>query len=59
MWNVDLEDSTGNRANTEDDTDARQVLRISPSGKVAEISQHQVPGNKYWGSRNAYRCRVQ
>jgi len=38
MWNVDLEDSTGNRADTvdtQDDSDMRQVWTISPSGKVA------------------------
>jgi len=38
MWNVDLEDSTGNRADTtdtQDDTDTRQVTTISPSGNVA------------------------
>jgi len=38
MWNVDLEDSTGNRADTrdtQDDTAMRQVWTISPSGKVA------------------------
>jgi len=38
MWNVDLEDSTGNRADTrdtQDDTDTRQAITISPSGKVA------------------------
>ena len=38
MWNVDLEDSTGSWADTtdtQDDTDTRQVRRISPSGKVA------------------------
>jgi len=38
MWNVDLEDSVGNQADTmdtQDDTDTRQVIRISPSGKVA------------------------
>jgi len=37
MWNVDLEDSTGNRADTmdtQDDTDTRQVITISPSGNV-------------------------
>ena len=56
---MDLEGSTGNRADIEDDTDARQVLRISPSGKVAAILQHKIPGYKYWGSRSAYRCRIQ
>jgi len=38
MWNVDLEDSTGNRAgtiDTQDDTATRRVITISPSGKVA------------------------
>jgi len=38
MWNVDLEDSAGNRADTtdtQDDTATRQVITISPSGKVA------------------------
>jgi len=37
MWNVDPEDSTGNRAdtiNTQDNTDTRRVWTISPSGKV-------------------------
>jgi len=37
MWNVDPEDSTGNRADTietQDDTDTRYVDTISPSGKV-------------------------
>ena len=38
MWNVDLEDSARNQADTtdtQDDTDMRQVRTISPSGKVA------------------------
>jgi len=38
MWNVDLEDSAGNRADTtdtQDDTATQQVWTISPSGKVA------------------------
>jgi len=35
MWSIDLEDLTGNRADTQDDTYTRQVIRISPSGKVA------------------------
>jgi len=38
MWNVDLEDSAGNRADTidtRDDTVTQQVITISPSGKVA------------------------
>jgi len=38
MWNVDLEDSTGSGADTtdtQDDTDMRQVITISPSGNVA------------------------
>jgi len=37
MWNVDLEDSAGNRADTtdtQDDTATRQVWTISPSGKM-------------------------
>jgi len=37
MWNVDLEDSMGNRADTrdtQDDTATRQLWTISPSGKV-------------------------
>ena len=37
MWNVDLEDSTGNRADTtdtQDDTAMRRVITISRSGKV-------------------------
>ena len=44
MWNVDLEDSTGNRADTIDtqnDTDTRQVIAISPSGKVAATESQQ------------------
>ena len=35
MWNLDLEDLTGNRADAQDDTYTQQVIRISPSGKVA------------------------
>jgi len=38
MWNVDPEDSVGNWADTidtQDDTDTRQVRRISSSGKMA------------------------
>jgi len=37
MWNVDLEDSMRNwddTIDTQDDTDTRQVITISPSGKV-------------------------
>jgi len=44
MWNVDLEDSTGNWADTidtQDDTDTRQVIIISPSGKVAAAESQQ------------------
>ena len=44
MWNVDLEDSTGNRADTvdtQDDIDTRQVITISPSGKVAATQSLQ------------------
>jgi len=38
MWNVDLEDSMGNQADTtdtQDDTATWKVWTISPSGKVA------------------------
>ena len=44
MWNVDLEDLTGNRVdtiNTQDDTDTRQVITISPSGKVVATESQQ------------------
>jgi len=44
MWNVNLEDSTGNWADTidtQDDTDTQQVIRISPSGKVAATESQQ------------------
>jgi len=44
MWDVDLEDSTGNRVDTidtQDDSDTRQVIRISPSGKVAATESQQ------------------
>jgi len=44
MWDVDLEDSTRNWADTidtQDDTDTRQVIRISPSGKVAATESQQ------------------
>ena len=37
MWNVDLEDLTGNRADardTQDDTDMRQTITVSASGKM-------------------------
>ena len=37
MWNVDLENSAGNRADTigtQDNTDIWRVRAISPSGKV-------------------------
>jgi len=51
MWNVDLEDSTGNRADTrdtQDDTDmrqaTRQVITVSASGKMVVT--------KLRGSRN-------
>jgi len=48
MWNVDLEDSVGNQADTmdtQDDTDTRQVIGISSSGKVAatvSLQSHNV-----------------
>jgi len=35
MWSIDLEDLTGNRTDTQDDTYTQQVIGISPSGKVA------------------------
>ena len=44
MWNVDLEDPTGNRADTidiQDDTDMRQVITVSPSAKVAATESQQ------------------
>ena len=44
MWNVDLEDSMGNRAetiDTQDDTDTRLVITISPSGKWAATQLRQ------------------
>jgi len=44
MWNVDLEDSTENGADTidtQDDTDTRQVITISPSGKMAATESQQ------------------
>jgi len=44
MWNVDLEDLTGNRVDTidtQDDTDMRRVIRISPSGKVVATESQQ------------------
>jgi len=44
MWNVDLEDSTGNRVDTidtQDDTDTRRVITISPSGKVVATESQQ------------------
>jgi len=44
MWNVDLEDSTENGADTidtQDDTDTRQVITISPSGKLAVTESQQ------------------
>jgi len=44
MWNMDLEDSTGNRADTidtQDDTDTRRVITISPSGNVAATESLQ------------------
>jgi len=44
MWNVDLEDSAGNRVDiidTQDDTDTRRVIRISPSGKVVATESQQ------------------
>jgi len=44
MWDVDLEISTGNRVDTidtQDDTDTRRVIRISPSGKMAATESQQ------------------
>ena len=44
MWNVDLEDPTGSRADTidtQDDTHTRQVITVSPSGKVAATESQQ------------------
>jgi len=44
MWDVDLENSTGNRVDTIDtqgDTDTRRVIRISPSGKVVATESRQ------------------
>jgi len=44
MWDVDLEDSTGNRVDTidsQDDTDTRRVITISPSGKMAVTELQQ------------------
>ena len=44
MWSVDLEDLTGNRADTidtQDDTDMRRVITVSPSGKVAAAESQQ------------------
>jgi len=44
MWDVDLEDSTGNRVgtiDTQDDTDTRRVIIISPSGKMAATESQQ------------------
>jgi len=47
MWNVDLEDLAGNRADiidTQDDTDTRRVIRISPSGNMVatESQSHNI-----------------
>jgi len=45
MWNVDLEDSARNRADTtdtQDDTATRRVWAISPSGKVAATVSYNV-----------------
>jgi len=47
MWNVDLENLTGNRADTQDDTDTRQVIGISPSGKVAATESQQSHNVKF------------
>jgi len=44
MWNLDLEDSTGNRVDTidtQDDTDRQRVITISPSGKMAVTESQQ------------------
>ena len=44
MWDVDLENSTGNRVDTidiQDDTDIRQVIAISPSGKLTATESQQ------------------
>jgi len=50
MWNVDLQDSTGNRAdtiNTQDDTNTRQVITVSPSGKLAATESQQFHNIKF------------
>ena len=41
MWNVDLEDSTGNRADTQDDNNMRKFITISPFEKVAATQSLQ------------------
>jgi len=44
MWNMDLEDSAGNRVDiidTQDDTDTRRVIRISPPGNLAVTESQQ------------------
>jgi len=44
IWGVDLEDSTGNRVDTidtQDDTDTRRVIKISPSGKMVATESQQ------------------
>jgi len=44
MWDVDLEDSMGSGADiidTQDDTDTRRVIIVSPSGKVAATESQQ------------------
>jgi len=47
MWNVDLEDLTKNGADTidtQDDTDTRQVITVSPSGKLS-VTESQLSHN--------------
>ena len=41
MWNVDLEDSTGNQADTQDDNNMRKFITISPFEKVAATQSLQ------------------
>jgi len=44
MWDIDLEDSTGSGADiidTQDDTDMRRVIIVSPSGKVVATESQQ------------------
>jgi len=55
MWNVDLEDSTGNRVDTidtQDDTDTRRVITISPSAKVVATESQQSHPLQRWLLQN-------